>query len=213
MIGIIDYNAGNIESVQHALRSLDIPFIISKNPKDLETADRLLFPGVGHAKYAMEELKKSGFDIFLKDAQKKGIPILGICLGSQIIFEHSEEGDVDCLGLLQGTIKHFSNLFSNEHKNSLKIPHMGWNNIEFTNNCPLFENITNNSDFYFVHSYVIQPKEENVISATSNYGINFPASVWKDNVFACQFHPEKSGKPGLKILQNFAHLDANQWSK
>ena len=211
MIGIIDYNAGNIESVQHALRSLDLPFIISKNPKDLENVDKLIFPGVGNAEYAMNELKKSGFDVFLKNAHQEKRPILGICLGSQIIFEYSEEGNVDCLGLLSGTIKHFSRLLPQDLQ-SYKIPHMGWNNINFQNDCPLFAGIEPNTDFYFVHSYVIQPTESEVISATCNYGIDFPASVWKDNLFACQFHPEKSGKPGLQILKNFANLDANTWS-
>ncbi len=213
MIGIIDYNAGNIESVQHALRSLNLPFIISKNPKDLETADRLLFPGVGNAEYAMNELKNSEFDEFLQKAHAKGVPILGICLGSQIIFEFSQEGNVDCLGLLPGSIKHFSELLPQENLSNFKIPHMGWNTIAFQNECPLFKDIEPNSDFYFVHSYVIQPKNDIIISATCNYGIDFPASVWKDNLFACQFHPEKSGKPGLQILKNFANLDANTWSK
>ncbi len=205
MIGIIDYNAGNIESVEHALKSLGIPYIISKKPQDLTSATKFLFPGDGHAEFAMSELKKTGFDIFLKDIHAKKLPILGICVGAQIIFDYSEEGDTDCLGLLEGSIRHFSNIFHDNTQN-LKVPHMGWNNISFQNNCPIFNNINDNTDFYFVHSYAIQPKHSSIISATANYGLDFPAAIWKDNLYACQFHPEKSGEAGLQILRNFAKL-------
>ncbi len=205
MIGIIDYNAGNIESVEHALRSLDIPYIISKKAQDLAPATKILFPGDGHAEFAMNELKRTGFDTFLKDCHEKKMPILGICVGAQIIFDYSEEGDTQCLGLMEGSIRHFSNIIKDKTQH-LKVPHMGWNNISFKNNCPIFDGIQDNTDFYFVHSYAIQPKDSSVISATADYGLDFPAAVWKDNLYACQFHPEKSGKAGLQILQNFAKL-------
>ncbi len=205
MIGIIDYNAGNIESVEHALRSLGIPYIISKNVEDLKSATKILFPGDGHAEFAMKELKNTGFDVFLKDAHARKIPILGICVGAQIIFNYSEEGDTKCLGLVEGSIRHFSNIIENKTQH-LKIPHMGWNNITLKNNCPIFEGINDNTDFYFVHSYAIQTKDSSIICATANYGLDFPAAVWKNNLYACQFHPEKSGKAGLQILQNFANL-------
>ncbi len=205
MIGIIDYNAGNIESVEHALRSLNIPYIISKKVEELASATKILFPGDGHAEFAMNELKRTGFDTFLKDAHAKNIPILGICVGAQIIFDYSEEGDTKCLGLLEGSIRHFSNIIKDKTQH-LKVPHMGWNNITLKNNCPIFEGIDDNTDFYFVHSYAIQPKDFSIACATANYGLDFPAAVWKDNLYACQFHPEKSGKAGLQILQNFAKL-------
>lgn len=205
MIGIIDYNAGNIKSVERALAFLKAPFVLSKNPKDLEKCDKLIFPGVGEAKYAMEQLKLSGFDSFLRDSVQAGKSLIGICLGSQIIFEHSEEGDVDCLGLLPGTIRHFSSIWKDEGiEPNLKVPHMGWNNLSYINgSSPLFDGVDAKSDFYFVHSYVIQPSDSSIIKAYADYGCRVPACVLKGNITAFQFHPEKSGKAGLKILENF----------
>ncbi|MBQ7159701.1 MAG: imidazole glycerol phosphate synthase subunit HisH [Treponema sp.] len=205
MVGIVDYNAGNIKSVERALASLGADYELSKNPRDLENADKLIFPGVGEAAYAMEQLKKTGFDVFLKDWAKAGKPLVGICLGSQIIFEHSEEGDVDCLGLLPGTIRHFSSIWKDEHTSpDLKVPHMGWNDLTYTNGGnPLFDGVPEHSDFYFVHSYVIQPTDSSIIKATADYGCKVPACVSLGSVTAFQFHPEKSGKVGLKILENY----------
>ncbi len=202
MIGIVDYNAGNIKSVERALGFLRAPYILSKNPKDLENCDKLIFPGVGEAKYAMEQLKITGFDGFLKDWAKAQKPLLGICLGSQIIFEHSEEGDTECLGILKGSIRHFSSLWNGE--SGLKVPHMGWNNLEYINgSSPLFDGVDSKSDFYFVHSYLIQPKDETIVKAFADYGCRVPACVSEGSVTAFQFHPEKSGKAGLKILENY----------
>lgn len=205
MIGIVDYNAGNIKSVERALAFLKAPFVLSKSPKDLENCDKLIFPGVGEAKYAMEQLKLTGFDSFLKDWVQAGKPLVGICLGSQIIFEHSEEGDVDCLGLLPGTIRHFSSIWKDEDiKTSLKVPHMGWNNLAYINgSSPLFNGVNPKSDFYFVHSYVIQPSDSSIIKAYADYGCKVPACVSKGSITAFQFHPEKSGEAGLKILENY----------
>lgn len=205
MIGIVDYNAGNIKSVERALAFLKAPFVLSKSPKDLENCDKLIFPGVGEAKYAMEQLKLTGFDSFLKDWVQAGKPLVGICLGSQIIFEHSEEGDVDCLGLLPGTIRHFSSIWKDEDINtSLKVPHMGWNNLAYINgSSPLFNGVDPKSDFYFVHSYVIQPSDSSIIKAYADYGCKVPACVSKGSITAFQFHPEKSGEAGLKILENY----------
>ncbi len=220
MIGIVDYNAGNIKSVERALGFLKAQYVLSKNPADLEKCDRLIFPGVGEAKYAMEQLKKTGFDSFLRDWAAAGKPLVGICLGSQIIFEHSEEGDVDCLGLLKGNIRHFENVWGeipvSEHGNdntlslsgltrqSLKVPHMGWNNLEYVNgSSPLFDGVDTKSDFYFVHSYLIQPSDETIVKAYANYGCPVPACVSSGSITAFQFHPEKSGKAGLKILENY----------
>lgn len=205
MIGIVDYNAGNIKSVERALAFLKAPFVLSKNPKDLEKCDKLIFPGVGEAKYAMEQLKISGFDSFLRDSVQAGKSLIGICLGSQIIFEHSEEGDVDCLGFLPGTIRHFSSIWKDEGiEPNLKVPHMGWNNLSYINgSSPLFDGVDAKSDFYFVHSYVIQPSDSSIIKAYADYGCRVPSCVSKGNITAFQFHPEKSGKAGLKILENF----------
>lgn len=205
MIGIVDYNAGNIKSVERALGFLKADYILSKNPKDLEKADKLIFPGVGEAAYAMDQLKKTGFDMFLKDWAKAQKPLMGICLGSQIIFDWSEEGDVECLGLLHGKVNHFKTVYKNNGiESNLKIPHMGWNNLEYLNgSSALFDGVDKNSDFYFVHSYLIQPDDVTIVKAYADYGVKVPACVSQGSITAFQFHPEKSGKAGLKILQNF----------
>ena len=204
MIGIVDYNAGNITSVERALQSLNIKYIRSKNPEDLKECSKLIFPGVGDAAYAMEQLKITGFDNFLKNWANSGKEILGICLGSQIIFDFSEEGNTNCLGLIKGKIRHFSNIDSSLQEKGFKIPHMGWNNLNYENgNCPVLKDVPVTADFYFVHSYVICPEENSVIKAAADYGIKVPAVIQSGSVFACQFHPEKSGEAGLKILKNF----------
>lgn len=205
MIGIVDYNAGNITSVQRALNSLGIKNILSKNPEELKNCDKLIFPGVGDAAYAMVQLKETGFDKFLKEWTAAGKPVLGICLGSQIIFDLSEEGNTPCLGLVKGTIKHFFNIDSSLKNKEMKVPHMGWNNLTRYGDCPILQDVPENADFYFVHSYVICPEDKTVVKATAEYGIQVPAVIQQGNLFACQFHPEKSGKPGLKILENFCN--------
>ena len=204
MIGIVDYNAGNITSVERALKSLGIEYIRSKNPSDLKDCEKLIFPGVGDAAYAMNQLKETGFDVFLKKWALDGKPLMGICLGSQIIFDYSEEGDTPCLGLIKGKIRHFDNLFSDEEKKVNKIPHMGWNNLTRKNGGSfILDNVPESSDFYFVHSYVICPEDDSVIKAYADYGVQVPAVVQYGKIVACQFHPEKSGEPGLQILKNF----------
>lgn len=206
MIGIVDYNAGNITSVERALKKLGIDFILSKNPDDLKNCDKLIFPGVGDASYAMKQLSETGFDVFLKNWVLQNKPLLGICLGSQIIFEFSEEGNVDCLGLVKGKIRHFYEIDSGLKNKGYKVPHMGWNNLEINDNsCPILKDVPANADFYFVHSYVICPEDDKVVKACADYGIKVPAVIQSGNVFACQFHPEKSGTPGLKILENFCN--------
>ncbi len=207
MIGIIDYNAGNITSVERALKFLNAEFVLSKNPAALEKCDKIIFPGVGDAAYAMEQLKKTGFDIFLKDFVKSGNKLAGFCLGAQIIFDFSEEGNTECLGLIPGKIRHFKELWKESGTNidgSLKCPHMGWNDLTFANGgSSFFEKVPEHSDFYFVHSYVICPEDKNVIKATCDYGIKVPSCIEKDNITVFQFHPEKSGEKGLQILKNF----------
>lgn len=213
MTGIVDYNAGNITSVERALKSLGAPYVLSKNPSDLENCSRIIFPGVGDAAYAMDQLKKTGFDVFLKEWAKSGKKLAGICLGSQIVFDHSDEGNVECLGLIPGNIRHFSELWKEAGKNAdglLKSPHMGWSDLTYTNGgSSLFDNIPEHSDFYFVHSYVICPEDSSVIKATADYGIQVPACIEKDNITVFQFHPEKSGERGMQILKNFVAGDLN----
>lgn len=205
MLGIVDYKAGNIQSVRHALDFLRIEYAISDTPKNLENTSCLMFPGVGNASYAMERVKKAGFDSFLKERAAQGIPLLGICLGAQILFDYSEENDTPCLGLLKGKVKLFKSI--KDFPANLKIPHMGWNDICYTKNtAALFKGIPDRTDFYFVHSYLICPENEAIVSAYADYGINVPAAVHQNNIYACQFHPEKSGTQGLRILQNFAAL-------
>ena len=218
MIGIVDYNAGNITSLERALKAIGVEYIRSKNPLELKDAEKIIFPGDGEAKYAMEQLQLSGFDSFLRDAFASGIPVAGICIGSQIVFDWSEEGDTKCLGLIPGKIRHISKLWEErlpteaEHKERemlkpyLKAPHMGWNDITFCNGGTRFaRGVADHSDFYFVHSYVIQPEDPLVIKGYTNYGTMIPAIVEKDNLTVFQFHPEKSGVPGLKLLENFCN--------
>lgn len=210
MTGIVDYNAGNITSVERALKSLGAPYVLSKNPADLANCDRIIFPGVGDAAYAMEQLKKTGFDTFLKDWAKSGKKLAGICLGSQIIFDYSEEGNVECLGLIPGKIRHFKELWKEAgvDASDLKCPHMGWSDLTYTNGgSSLFDGIAEHSDFYFVHSYVICPEDSSVTKATADFGIKVPACVEKDNITVFQFHPEKSGEKGMQILRNFVKDD------
>ena len=206
MIGIIDYNAGNITSVERALRNLNIDFLMSKNPNELENCDKLIFPGVGDASYAMQQLAKLGFDKFILSQVKNNIPLLGICLGSQIIFDFSEEGNTKCLVKKKKKINHLYTIDKSLEPKGVKVPHMGWNNLEIKKECPILKDVPKNADFYFVHSYVICPDDSDVVAATADYGIKIPAVIQKDNIFACQFHPEKSGEPGLQILKNFCNL-------
>ncbi len=202
MIGIIDYNAGNIRSVERALASLGVDYRISKSPRELETADRLVFPGVGEAKFAMGELRATGFDSFIRDRVAAGIPLLGICLGTQIILSHSEESDTPCLGLVPGVVRRFPKDFPSR---GLKVPHMGWNSLDLRNGgSALLDGVPVGSDFYFVHSYYIDPEDPGVVTATTPYGIDVPCGLKFGPIEAFQFHPEKSGAAGLRILSNFA---------
>ncbi len=213
MIGIIDYNAGNIKSVERALAACNIECIRAKTPKELESCEKLIFPGVGDACFAMAQLKETGFDSFIKDRFAAGIPLMGICLGSQIIFDYSEEGDVPCLGLIPGRIRHFEPLFReagvDDAALGLKIPHMGWNNLSVSDHAAatIMKDVSATSDFYFVHSYVIQPENAGDIAATADYGIAVPSIIQHGNLVATQFHPEKSGAAGLQILKNFCGLN------
>lgn len=201
MIGIIDYDAGNIRSVEKALSYLGEKTVVSRNPETLKNADKVILPGVGSFGQAMENLHRYELVPVIQDMIKEGKPFLGICLGLQLLFESSEESPgAEGLGILKGKILKIPS------SPGLKIPHMGWNSLQLQNNGRLFRNIPQDTYVYFVHSYYLQAQEPEIVKAVTGYGTEIHASVEKDNVFACQFHPEKSGKYGLEILKNFAEL-------
>lgn len=201
MIGIIDYDAGNIRSVEKALSYLGEKTVVSRNPETLKNADKVILPGVGSFGQAMENLHRYELVPVIRDMIEDGKPFLGICLGLQLLFESSEESPgAEGLGILKGEILKIPS------SPGLKIPHMGWNSLQLQNNGRLFRNIPQDTYVYFVHSYYLQAQEPEIVKAVTGYGTEIHASVEKDNVFACQFHPEKSGKYGLEILKNFAEL-------
>lgn len=205
MITIVDYKAGNLTSVKRAFDHLGIPNQISPDPQIIREAERIVFPGVGHAGAAMRVLKERGLDSALKTAFSRGTPILGICIGCQIILSHSEEGDTICLDLLPGTCTHFQ--FRDA---TLKIPHMGWNEVTVTQPHPVLRHIRPGDEFYFVHSFYPRPIDPASVYATSTYGTSFPVAIGKGNLFAVQFHAEKSGPIGLKLLENFANWNVGE---
>lgn len=202
MIAIIDYNAGNITSVARALQSIGQDFVITDDTKKLDTASHVIFPGVGAAGEAMAYLREKKLDDCLKRLFATGKPLMGICLGTQIILDYSEENETSCIGLVAGSTKRFPEKMTAGNE-SLKIPHMGWNSVKLLHRHPVFENIPAKAEFYFVHSYYPSPADRDVILGTTDYGITFCSVLAKNNLIAMQFHPEKSGHPGLQTLKNF----------
>ena len=201
MIAIIDYNAGNLKSVEKALVSMNETCTITRDFKEILSADRVILPGVGAFGDAMEQLKKYELDKVIHEVVDKKIPFLGICLGLQLLFEGSDESQgVEGLGVLGGKILRIPD------KEGLKIPHIGWNSLELQNNGRLFKGLPDNPYVYFVHSYYLKAEDEKIVKAATEYCTHIHASVEKDNVFACQFHPEKSSDVGLHILKNFVEL-------
>lgn len=194
---VIDYGAGNLKSVENALRHLGAPFLTTRVPKDLEDAERIIFPGVGEAAASMAELRRTGLDRALKEYVAAGGKTLGICIGCQVIFDKSEERDTTCLGIFPGTVRRFA------ISHGLKVPHMGWNAVHFTRPHPVFAGIPQDSSFYFVHSYYPEPADAGMVAAVTDYGLSFPSGVAKGSLIAFQFHLEKSGPLGLKLLSNF----------
>ncbi len=204
MIAIIDYDAGNIKSVEKALQYLGEEAVITRDAGEILMADKVILPGVGAFGDAMEKLNRYGLVPVIHEVVEKGIPFLGICLGLQLMFESSEEAPgVEGLGLLKGKIVRIP------EGDGLKVPHMGWNSLSFPKKGRLFAGIPENSYVYFVHSYYLQA-EEDIVTATAEYGVTIHASVEKGNVFACQFHPEKSSHTGLTILKNFIELKGRE---
>ena len=202
MIAIIDYAAGNLTSVKRALDFLGISATISADPQVIRSAERIIFPGVGHAASAMSRLKERKLDLALREAFGAGKPILGICLGTQIILTRSEEGDTECVGIVGGTVPRFKLADP-----SLKIPHIGWDAIRLVREHPVLREVKAESEFYFVHSYYPQPSDPAAVIAVCDYEIEFPAVIGTENLIATQFHPEKSGPAGLRLLENFAAWD------
>lgn len=198
MIGIIDYDAGNIKSVEKALHYLGEETVVSRDPQVLLKADKVILPGVGSFGQAMENLHTYGLVPVIHEMVEKKTPFLGICLGLQLLFESSEETPgVAGLGILKGKIVRIP------EGPGLKIPHMGWNSLNVREGASLFKGLEKEPYVYFVHSYYLQAKDPKIVAATAEYGVTIHASVEKENVFACQFHPEKSSKTGLAILKNF----------
>lgn len=196
---IVDYDAGNVRSVQRACQHVGMEAEISADPEVVRAADKVIFPGVGSAESAVDTLHKRGLDEALCDFFASGKPLLGICLGLQIVLEHTEEGNRDCLGLVEGACERFD--FSDR---SLKVPHIGWNEVSFSHDHPMLSNNLDGDEFYFVHSYYARPlKEEHVFGRTQYGDNNFCSMIGKDNLFATQFHLEKSGELGLKLLAAF----------
>ncbi|HID82277.1 MAG TPA: imidazole glycerol phosphate synthase subunit HisH [Chromatiales bacterium] len=210
-IVVVDYGMGNIHSVVTALEYVtdgQAEVLLTSQPELIQKADRIVFPGQGAAKDCMRELQTLGLDqAVLEVAQQK--PFLGICMGLQVLMAHSEENDgVDCLGLYPGEVRHFGEV--SEKGERLKIPHMGWNNISQTRLHPLWKNIADNSRFYFVHSYYVDPEDAALTVGECEYGLTFTAAIARDNVFALQCHPEKSAAAGLQLLTNFIEWDGTE---
>ena len=202
MIAIIDYDAGNIKSVEKALQKLGAEVVITKDADVILEADKVILPGVGAFGDAMANLNKYGLVEVIHQVVEKGTPFLGICLGLQLLFERSDETPgVDGLGILKGEILRIP------EKDDLKIPHMGWNSLHLQNEGRLYRGIQEQAYVYFVHSYYLKAEEPEIVKATTDYSVNIHASVEKGNVFACQFHPEKSSDVGLSILKNFVELN------
>ena len=207
MISIIDYKAGNLTSVERALKMLSIPCRITHDPELILEADRVIFPGVGAAGEAMKALRGDGLDEAVRAYFKSGRPILGICLGTQVILDFSQENQTPCLGILPGEVVRFPNPHRDEKGRILKIPHMGWNRVEWVRQHPLIRTIPPQSNFYFVHSYYPVPREESHILGRTDYGFLFPSALAYRNLVALQFHPEKSGPPGLALLKAFSEWE------
>ena len=201
MIAIIDYDAGNLKSVEKALQFLGQECVITRDFHEIKKADKVILPGVGSFGDAMSQLRKFELDKVIHEVAAEQKPFLGICLGLQLLFEGSEESEgVEGLHLLDGEILRIP------EQEGLKIPNIGWNSLDLQNNGRLFQNLEGNPFVYFVHSYYLKAREESIVKATIEYSTHIHASVEKDNIFACQFHPEKSGTVGLQILSNFAKL-------
>jgi glutamine amidotransferase len=202
MITVIDYGAGNIRSVLRACAEVGEEVVRTGDPAIVAKATKIIFPGVGAAPSAMEVLRASGLDAAFTDVVRDGVPVLGICIGAQVVLDRSEEGDTPCLGLIPGATVRFR-----PPDASYKIPHIGWNDVKVTQAHPLLEGIEPGDEFYFVHSYYPRPASDSDVYAVSDHGEEFCAAIGRGNLFATQFHPEKSGRLGLELLARFQTWD------
>lgn len=202
MIAIIDYGVGNLRSVEKAFEYIGCDTVITSDRKTILQADAVVLPGVGAFADAMENLGKADMIDVVKEVVSKNTPFLGICLGMQLLFDYSEEGgeNVKGLGIFKGSIKQLP------VDKGLKVPHIGWNLLKLKDNCPIFDGLPENPYVYFVHSYYLAADDRDIVKATADYGIEFDAAVGRGNVFAVQFHPEKSGEVGLSMLRNFVKV-------
>jgi glutamine amidotransferase len=202
VITIIDYGAGNLRSVQRACQALNQPERVVDDPESIRSAERVIFPGIGAAGSSMARVHELGFDEALREVVAAGVPTLGICIGAQVALDRSEEGDTPCLGLLPGVTRKFDLADP-----TLKVPHIGWNEVRVARPHPLVEGILPGDAYYFVHGYYLDPTDPNDAYCFSDYGGEFCAAIGRGSFFATQFHPEKSGRLGLELLQRFASWD------
>ncbi|MFQ5913191.1 MAG: imidazole glycerol phosphate synthase subunit HisH [Nitrospinota bacterium] len=205
-IAIVDYGMGNLRSVQNGFRAVGVDAQVSSGPEDVRRADAVVLPGVGAFRDCMENLTAAGLTEAVTEAIRAGKPFLGICLGLQVLFEASREfGHARGLGHFGGEVVPFPEGMANGSGGRLKIPHMGWNQVclEGSGEIPLLKGVAEGAWFYFVHSYFVSPSDEGVTATRTEYGVSFVSSVYRDSVFACQFHPERSGPLGLRVLKNF----------
>lgn len=208
-VAVIDYGMGNLHSVASALSHVapEQNVVVTADPALVAAADRVVFPGVGAIRDCMAEILRLGFDKLLREQIATGKPVLGICVGMQALMDHSEEnGGVDCIGILPGKVRFFGENHQDKAGNPLKVPHMGWNQVHHKDH-PLWVDIPQDSRFYFVHSYYILAEDSHLIAATCDYGLSFHAALTRGNLFAVQFHPEKSHTAGLQLLKNFLQWD------
>jgi glutamine amidotransferase len=208
-VAVIDYGMGNLHSVKSALEHVapEQTVVVTSDPAVVAAADRVIFPGVGAIRDCMAEIKRLGFDKLLREQIATGKPVLAICVGLQALMDHSEENNgVDCIGILPGKVRFFGEHHTDEAGSHLKVPHMGWNQVNH-NDHPLWANIEQDSRFYFVHSFYVLAEDAGLVAATCDYGVQFHAALTRDNLFAVQFHPEKSHTAGLQLLKNFLHWD------
>lgn len=212
VIAVVDYGMGNLRSVSKALEhvvSAGQRVIVSSSADEIASAERVVFPGQGAARDCMKHLKDLRLDdVVLKAAHEK--PFLGICMGMQVLMTHSEENNgICCMNLFTGNVRAFADESLKPQMQNLKIPHMGWNKVLHKQQHPLWQDIEDDSRFYFVHSYYVDPQDRSLIAGSTEYGIEFVSAIARDNVFASQFHPEKSAQDGLQLLKNFCHWDGN----
>ncbi len=205
MVAIIDYDAGNIKSVEKAFEYLGAQTLVTREPSEIYRADRVVLPGVGAFGDAVSRIREYGLETVIKEVTSKEVPFIGICLGQQLLFDRSDESDgAKGLGILRGSIRRIPD--TDRDGNSYKIPQIGWNSLKFPNKGRLFKGIDEGAYVYFVHSYYLDAEDKSIVTATTDYNVTVEASVEKGNVFACQFHPEKSSEVGMQILDNFLKI-------